>query len=220
MNAIKFAQQSVQCSTLPSIKTLLFARICRRILIAFLVSLALLTAYLAAWAFNYRLPATPARVIDLRKLKSDRPKCVTLCASLASNPVGFPGHAYVIWSPTEKIDIENDLSMGFMPCYFKDQIPSLFKDVPGAVLENVKGNTRNLDQLTIIVSESDYEQSKLLAKEFSGSKFKTGERDCVSFVNFVAGRLGLKTSYHGFIFPQDYLKQLKVAVEHESGMDP
>lgn len=176
-----------------------------------LVALAFLPllSYFAYWGIHYRQAASAPQVIDLRRDTSSGCKCVTLCASLANNELGFPGHAYVIWSPTNHIDAENDFSLGYMPAKYWDQLHSLYRNVPGAIYANVRGNSRNLDRLTLLVSDSDFEDSLEYAKKFPSSSFRTGERDCVAFVNYLAQRMGLKTYDKGFIYPQDYIRMLK-----------
>ncbi len=168
-----------------------------------------LLSYLAFWAVHYREAASAPQLIDLRRSGEEGCKCVTLCASLADNELGFPGHAYVIWSPNARVNLENDFSLGYMPANYWDQFHSLYKNVQGAVLENVRGNTRNLDRLTLLVSNSDYEESLDYARKFPSANFKTGERDCVAFVNYMAQKFHLRTYDAGFIYPQDYIRILK-----------
>jgi hypothetical protein len=181
----------------------------RRVILAILSCLLGLGSYFAVWSVQYRLPAGPPEIVDLRRSASDVPYCVTFCASLADNPVGFPGHAYVVWSPSAKIDLERDHSLGFMPRKFEDQIPSLFAVVPGTVLDHAAGNFRNLDRLTVVVSRSDYLRSLAAASNWSADNFKAGKRDCTAFVQYVAASLGLETSNSAYAFPQDYLSRLK-----------
>ena len=177
-------------------------------MLVFLVSAGI---YFGFWAVKYRMPPSQAKLIDLRKSPADQVRYLTFCAGLADNPVGFPGHAYVVWSPTSQVDVMNDFSLSFIPTYFRDQVPSLVSYVPGVVLKNLKGNNRNLDQLSVMVSESDYEETKKLGILFgsSGASFKTGERDCVAFVDLLARKIGMKTPGHNGLFPQDYVRILK-----------
>lgn len=165
--------------------------------------------YLTAWAIRYRMPHAPCKTIDMRRSPTDLPRSVTFCAALADNPIGFPGHAYVVWSKGRIVRLDKDFSLGFMPRYFNDQPKSLIAEVPGIVLKNVKGNTRNLDMLTVIVSDFDFHRSLELAITWQYDSFRAGKRDCVAFTSYVAQSLGLKYHAPSFIYPQDFIHDLK-----------
>ncbi len=171
--------------------------------------LSFLFLYLGSWTCIYRIPAAESKVIDLRKSKQEKACCISFCASLADNLSGFPGHAYLIFSRSEKLSTSKEYSLGFMPRYYRDQIPSLFKSVDGAVFENISGNKRNLDELKVLLSESDFDKAVITAKNWNASRFKTGSKDCVAFVNYMAESLRLKTINPAFVYPQDYLRRLK-----------
>jgi hypothetical protein len=168
-----------------------------------------LSAYLSFWAVKYRQFTGAWNLIDLRKSKNDSPKAISFCAALAENPIGFPGHAYVVWSEKPQVSIERDFSLGFMPRNFIDQGNSLVKEVPGLLLNRTRGNTRNLDMLTVLVSDCDFKRTQRLARNWSSEKFQAGKRDCVSFASFVASSLGLRFSKTMFVYPQDFLVDLK-----------
>lgn len=185
-----------------------------RLLLKQMLSLSLfgllgLACYFAVWAVMYRFPVESAQTIDLRKSPADKPYCVSFCSSLADNPVGFPGHAYVVWSPSLTVNLCSDLSLGYMPRYFNDQIPSLFVPVKGALIERVKGNLRNLNRLSVIVSEKEYFTSLRLAHRWKTDDFKVGSHDCAAFSRYVASLLNLKTESSDYVYPQDYLSRLK-----------
>jgi hypothetical protein len=180
-----------------------------KIILTILGALIGLTLYFGVWAVKYRLPPAPAALIDLRKSPVEEPYCVSFCASLADNPLGFPGHTYIVWSPSLAINLEKDHSLGFMPKHEKDQIRSLFAPVEGTVLDHVSGNLRNLDRLTVIVSKDDYLKSLLIASTWTQDGFCVGKRDCAAFVHHVASALHLRTQNPSYLFPQEYLCQLK-----------
>jgi hypothetical protein len=181
----------------------------RKVVVGIMAVAAGLACYFAVWAVKYRLPAEPVTTLDLRRSPSDAAFCVSFCASLADNPLGFPGHAYVVWSPSMKVDIGRDLSLAFMPRNYQDQIPSLFRTVKGVVMDHTKGNFRNLSRLTVIVSEADYLRSMQKASAWNADSFKAGNRDCAAFVQYVAAQLPLKTGSSTYLFPQEYLSRLK-----------
>ncbi len=175
-------------------------------------SIALLIIYLVAWGVFYRIPCTPSQTVDVRNSPGDTPYYVNICAGLASNPHGFPGHAYLGWtekSPSE--NIESIETAGYCPKYAKDQIPSVFQFVPGVLVKctGTAGNARNLDRLVIICSHDDYEQTKALCKNWNTANFQCGKRDCVSMVDTVASALKLRTPKHSNRYPQDYVRELK-----------
>src|SRR5579862_7032030 len=76
-----------------------------RAVLSLLLSTAMaLLAYAAIWAVWYRIPVLAPETVDLRQWQTEKPYYVSFCAALASNPHGFPGHCYVVWSdkPPEK----------------------------------------------------------------------------------------------------------------------
>lgn len=177
----------------------------------------LLLGYLSWWAVAYRMPGAPDATVDLRQSSMQIPYYVTFCASLAGNPHGFPGHAYVVWSPVQKSDLpaleEFGLaeSAGYVPRRPIDQIASVCTEVPGSIVFACsKDNLRNLSRLTAIVDASAYERSRKLKELWDVKSFRAGAHDCVSFVDFLAADLGLKIPSRWFLFPQDHLAQLKI----------
>lgn len=175
-------------------------------------SAVMLIVYLGAWGVLYRIPCTPAQTIDMRISSSDRPYYVNICAGLASNPHGFPGHAYLGWpekSPSENIELME--TVGYCPKYAKDQIPSVFCYVPGVLVKSTgtAGNARNLDRLLVICSHDDYERTKAICKKWNPADFQCGKRDCVALVDTVASALKLRTPNRTNRFPQDYVRELK-----------
>lgn len=171
---------------------------------------ALLALYAGFWAFWYRLPAQPPKVIDRRSAKTDPAYCLTFCASLADNPHGFPGHCYVAWSQAPPRDLSSMESAGFVPRCRGDQIASLVAPVPGLLVNNAStGNTRNLDLIYVLVSFDTYRQTMQMRDTFKSGYFQVGVRDCVTFTNSIASMVGLNTPNTSYQFPQDYLRQLK-----------
>jgi hypothetical protein len=170
----------------------------------------LLASYVVLWALLYRLPPTPPIVTDRRVSQSERPYFVTFCAGLASNTIGFPGHAYVVWTPELPTDLSSGESAGYVPCRYLDQMPSLWTHVTGQISNHcTSGNMRNLSFLTVIVNRADYEKTRLTCNTWKTDKFQAGVRDCVAFSNEIASELGLKTPHTIYKYPQDYLRELK-----------
>lgn len=176
-------------------------------LLAILVSL---TAYLLAWGVLYRRPAQPAVVVDMRNDRTTQPHYIAICAALAANEHGFPGHAYVVWSNSLPIDLNTAESLGFGPRHAKDQIPSLWQQVPGAVVDRAAiANQRNLNALVAIVDKQTFEFSKQKGRNFKSEKFKVGSNDCVVYVQTLASVIGLKTPDTRYKYPQDFVEQLR-----------
>jgi len=170
----------------------------------------LFLSYAVFWMVWYRLPVSPPRQVDLRHSSVEKPYYVSFCSSLAANPIGYPGHSFVVWSETSPSDLTNAESYGFAPSYIGDQIPSLFKVVPGAINRtDTQGNMRNLDRLTIVVNQNQFEKTRALRQNWRGDTFRAGVRDCVAFSRDIALSLGLKVPTASYIYPQDYLHELK-----------
>jgi hypothetical protein len=190
----------------------------RRIALIILVLKGLLIGYLICWAVAYRLPHTKPALVDLRSSINEHPYYVAICAGLASNLHGFPGHGYVVWSESLPINLSECESRGFVPKNFADQIPSLFRKVPGLLVANAtEGNLRNFDALVVIVDRKIYEQSKQTSCLWKADNFKVGSSDCVAYSNSIASSLGLKTPDSSFRYPQEYVRLLKALNKPSSG---
>jgi hypothetical protein len=99
--------------------------------------------------------------------------------------------------------------MGFMPQHFEDQVPSLFHVVPGVVVDYSKGNYRNLDRLTVLVTPQQFEKARKIALAWRRDNFQVGQCDCTAFVAYLARHLHLKVSDPSYVFPQDFVARLK-----------
>lgn len=171
----------------------------------------LLLVYLLVWAFVYRIPASPPTLVDLRQSVRDRPYYVAICAALASNLHGFPGHAYVIWSESLPLNLRDCDARGFVPANAGDQIPSLWRKVPGALVPNASdGNKRNFDAIVVIVDKATYDKSKMASQNWNAKVFKVGSRDCVAFATDISKSLGLTIPKSNFNYPQDFIAKLKL----------
>lgn len=181
----------------------------RRGLLLFAAIFVSLVAYLIVWAVLYRIPAGQPILVDKHTLL-DRPCYIALCSSLADNPHGFPGHAYVVWSETMPIDLENADARGFVPRKFFDQIPALWRHVPGVVVPNASdGNKRNFNAVVVMVDRKTFDESRARSHAWISDNFKVGSNDCVGFAHSVASCLGLNTPDPRYRYPQDYVRQLK-----------
>jgi hypothetical protein len=175
-------------------------------------STILLTVYLGAWGAIYRIPCAPDQVIDLRSSKETTPYFVNICAGLASNTHGYPGHAYIGWTEKgAKESIESMETAGYCPRFSRDQIPSLVQSVPGILVRSTgsSGNARNLTRLVVICSHEDYERTRAICKDWKCSSFQVGKRDCVTLVYTVSKALKLRTPPSAYKYPQDYVRELK-----------
>jgi len=184
--------------------------IVRAIAVTISIFVLLLASYLTFWALSYRQPTGSPLIIDRRASLSDKPYYISSCAALADNPVGFPGHCYVVWTSDLHEDFNSAQSAGYVPSHRFDQLPSLWTHVPGMVAKNcVRGNLRNLYVLTVIVDRADYEKTQLTCDSWKTDQFQAGVRDCVAFANAIASELDLATPATAYKYPQDYLRELK-----------
>ncbi len=168
------------------------------------------SAYAIFWACWYRVPAEPVKVIDLRTDKSSASHCVSFCSSLANNPHGFPGHCYVAWSDSPPKNFTEVESIGFVPEFSKDQLPSMWRDVPGVVIPHAAlGNLRNFNALSVLVDERQFEKLHDQCLPGTRTRFRVGQSDCVQYTHTLATSLGLNTPNPSYKFPQDYINQLK-----------
>ena len=170
-----------------------------------------LVVLMAAWAFYFRIPTDgDIELVDLRKSLTDKPYYVSFCAGLASNLHGFPGHGFVAWSESVFPDLNLTESAGYCPRFSRDQIASLFFEVPGIVVQkSAVGNLRNLDRLIVIVSKSDFDHTRTVCAQWDDRIFAVGKRDCVRFLNELALYLELNTPDPAYKFPQLYVRELK-----------
>jgi hypothetical protein len=166
--------------------------------------------YALWWAIWYRLPAQPDQVVDLRTLPSQGACYITFCAGLADNPLGFPGHAYVVWGKRSRSDQLQSESVGFITRCYNDQFISPLVPVPGMLHYNAAlHNQRNLESLTVIVSPQTYQATLLAREKWNTKEFRAIERDCLSFTTYIAHTAGLVIPEHRCLYPQDQLKELK-----------
>jgi hypothetical protein len=175
-----------------------------------LTLMLLVLAYALWWAVWYRLPAQPDQVVDLRKQSFQDACYITFCAGLADNPIGFPGHAYVVWSKTPNADALKAESVGFITQSYNDQFISPVVSVPGMLhYDAAQYNQRNLESLTVIVDPQTYQKTLLAREKWNNTPFKAIERDCLSFSTYIAQTAGLIIPEHRRLYPQDQLRQLK-----------
>ena len=173
-------------------------------------SSALLIIYLVVWYIQYRLPAAPPQLVDLRASSCDKPYYVCLRAALAVKPHGFPRHSYVAFSSSLPFNLTEADSIGRVPCRFQDQARALFLPVPGMVMKRAaQGNLRNFNALVAIVNEDTYERCRAGVSRRQDQPFQVGKSDCVAFTNSIAESLNLKVPAQRLIYPQDYVKELK-----------
>lgn len=180
-----------------------------------LVAFLGLAALAIIWAFVYRLPHGPPVLVDLRSDKTNdycvNDRCFMICAGLANNPHGYPGHCYIVWDRCQPEKLEYAESDGFVPGRLADLIPSLYSDIGGIMADHaVIGNMRNFDYLAVRLDREPYEKARAVrAKYIADATFHTGVRDCVAYVDEIAEVAGLKTPPRRFVYPLDYMVRLK-----------
>jgi hypothetical protein len=185
-------------------------KVVRRMALTILIAIVLLASYLTYWALSHRLMTSAPVMIDRRTSQIETPYYIKICAALADNPVGFPGHCYVVWESALNEDFLSAPSAGYVPNQLLDQLPSLWTHVPGMVARNsARGNLRNLSVLTVIVDRAEYEKTQHICDTWNTDKFQAGVRDCVAFANAIATELNLTTPATTYKYPQDYLRELK-----------
>lgn len=168
-----------------------------------------LSFFAAYWGCVSRLPRTEPILADVRTRPGGR--SFLLCAGLADNPHGFPGHCYIVWDRSAPERLEYAESDGFVPASVAELVPSLYADVHGIMADHaVIGNTRSLDYIAVRLDEETYEKARAVRRRFvSNPTFHTGVRDCVAYVDEVAAIAGLKRPCRDFVYPLDYLERLK-----------
>ncbi len=190
-------------------------KLAKHIAILALASITGLLAFALYWGCAYRLPRTAPILVDLRQDKTGKDsvndRSFMLCAALANNPHGYPGHCYIIWDRRALERLEYADSDGFVPAGPTQLIPSLYSDVRGVMADHaIAGNMRNLDYIVVLLDRAPYERARAVRARFMrDTTFHTGVRDCVSYVNEIARIAGLKTSPGGFVYPLDYVERLK-----------
>ena len=171
-----------------------------------ILGLGILSAY---WACAYRLPRGEPIAVDVRTRSGGR--TLLLCAGLANNPHGFPGHCYIVWDRSAPERLQYAESDGFCPASVGELLPSLYADVHGIMADHaVVGNTRSFDYIVVRLDEETYTKARSVRRRFeSDPTFHTGVRDCVTYVDEIAGIAGLKRPARCFVYPLDYLERLK-----------
>ncbi len=193
----------------------LAVRLAKYAAIVCLVASLGLSAFAVYWAYVYRLPRSKPIVVDLRSDKthenSVNDRCFMICAGLANNPHGYPGHCYIVWDRCAPDRLEYAQSDGFVPGRMVDLLPSLYSDIGGVMADHaVIGNMRNFDYIAVRLDQKPYEKARAIRAHFvTDTTFHTGVRDCIAYVDEIAKTSGLRTPPRGFIYPLDYMVRLK-----------
>lgn len=167
------------------------------------------------WGCLYRMPRSKPLMVDMRRDKiHDDPandRCFMICAGLANNPHGFPGHCYIIWDRYVPERLEYATSDGFVPGRLEDLVPSLYCDIRGIMADNaLVGNMRSFDYVAVRLDRPLYERAREVRHQYVLNPiFHTGVRDCVAYVDEIAKIAGLQTPPRRFVYPLDYLVKLK-----------
>lgn len=179
------------------------------------LSVLAFASYSLYWGFVYRLPRSKPVLVDLRVDKTrENPgndRCFMICAGLANNPHGYPGHCYIIWDRCQPQGLQSTDSDGFVPGRVEDLIPSLYSDIRGLMADDaLVGNMRNFDYVAVRLDRALYDRARAVRHEYiQNPTFHTGVRDCVAYVDDIAQIAGLKTPKRQFVYPLDYLFRLK-----------
>jgi hypothetical protein len=179
--------------------------------------LLFLVGYTCWWYVWYRLPGQPDKVTDLRSYPAQGAYYVTFCAGLADNPIGFPGHAYVVWSEKPHTDPLKADSVGYITQSYNDQFVSPILPVPGRLHRNAAlYNQRNIENLTAVVDQKTYRKTLDARENWNTSNFKALQHDCLSFTTYIAQSAGLNIPKQRCLYPQDQIRQLKALNQSKS----
>ncbi len=193
----------------------LAVRLAKYAAILCLVATLGLTAFAIYWGCIYRLPHGKPIAVDLRLEKTRNndvnDRCFMICAGLANNPHGYPGHCYIVWDRCAPDRLEYAESDGFVPGRLVDLVPSLYSDIGGVMADHaVIGNMRNFDYIAVRLDQKSYEKARAIREHFvMAPTFHTGVRDCVAYVDEIAKTVGLRTPQRTFVYPLDYMVRLK-----------
>lgn len=197
-------------------------------LAALLLLTAVVCAYFAWWRTAYFVKVSRTVVVDMRQKDSGtfKEKAITasqtaleakhfvaFCSRFSENPIGFPGHGFVLWSkqwPPARELVQCDTS-GFYPCRAADQFAALFTPVNGAFVKEPRCPDPECVEyaLVVAVDKDVYERSHKVREQWRTARFKVFESDCVNFVDAVAATIGLERPARATLFPQDYVVRLR-----------
>src|SRR5581483_11498979 len=97
---------------------------------------------------------------------------------LADNPLGFPGHCYVMWTlsdPPPGPEFQKQEAVGYLTTRYWDQIPALWTRVPGGTVDNAaEGNSRYVDRLSVLVNKADYDRTRAACASWRKGYFEVG----------------------------------------------
>lgn len=146
------------------------------------------------------------------QLPRDATHYVAFCSRFSENPVGFPGHGFVLWSqqwPPPQLRLCD--TSGRYPCEAFDQFVALVTPVNGTfVKEPLSSHPECVEySLVAVVDAEDFERSLQVRDQWRHRKFKVFESDCVNFVDAIAATLALERPARATLFPQDYVGHLR-----------
>lgn len=179
------------------------------LLFVLLLVVLLISIYLAWWNISHA--STSARVF--KRNGSQSKYFLSFCSRMSNNPIGFPGHGFVIWSNSIPTDnLAQYKTAGFFPYYQSDQPTAIFTEVRGVLVkEPVSKQLTSLDMgLCVQVDQRTFSESLRVRNSWVDRRFKVGTSDCVSFLNEIAKTAKLNTPDCNYVFPQDYVRALKV----------
>lgn len=185
-------------------------------------------AYFAWWRAAYFVKVARTVVVDMRQKDNgsfqekatdhnqtalEAKHFVAFCSRFSENPIGFPGHDFVLWSnqwPPAPLLTQCDTS-GFYPYRATDQVAALFTPVSGAFVKEPRCPNPECVEYALVaaVDEEAYERSQKVRDQWQKAKFKVFDSDCVSFVDAVAATIGLQRPARATLFPQDYVSRLR-----------
>ena len=138
------------------------------------------------------------------------------------------GHAFVVWGEEDPVKQQSSYEgFGYYPL---DQtavgnIKAAFGPVASELVNEATKNSAGAisDRLIVEVPIDRYKKSMSVRDRYKGSKYRTIERDCVTFVDDVAAALGLNRParglFNGTITPVGYVRALIASADASVHID-
>lgn len=131
-------------------------------------------------------------VLDKRNASSATDYRVKICARNSPGNREFPGHCYLVWSKKVGSNPAVEEMYGFYPDPNGVPLLNNFYSSTGALKAEDPSLTNPSDcTVTVIVSQTAYDQSIQKRDSFKTQSFILGLKDCVTVCNEIAKSLGL-----------------------------
>ena len=144
---------------------------------------------------------------DLRHDKSKAGGIIVFCARDSKSK--SPGHAFAIWGKEDaKKQMCTQAAYGFMP----EKGLGVLGPVTGRVAEETLSSQDKADCLVFVkVDQSVFEEAEEIRRRWAakGSEYKAATRNCVSFIDEVAEKIGLRhPEGSSYTLPHAYVREL------------